>query len=74
MFIVMPICCRMIGCQHSTGCLVVCFPDMMSSLAKSKQIIGCALSGTFSQIQGLFRPYFGGNTPRKSVNSPPEIW
>jgi len=39
----------MIGCQHSTGYLVVCFPVMMSSLAKSKQIIWCTLSGTFSK-------------------------
>jgi len=34
--------------KHSTGCLVVCFSGMMSSLAKSKQIIGCALSDAFS--------------------------
>jgi len=35
---------------HSTGCLVVCFPGMTSSLAKIKQIIGCTLSDAFSKI------------------------
>jgi len=38
---------RSVGSQHSTGCLVVCFPGPNSSLAKSKQIIGCALSDAF---------------------------
>ena len=35
-----------VNIQHSTGCLVVCFPGMTSSLAKSKQI-GCTLSYAF---------------------------
>jgi len=36
-----------VNTQHSTGCLVVCFPGMTLSLAKSKQIIGCALSDAY---------------------------
>jgi len=36
-----------VNTQHSIGCSVVCFPGMTSSLAKSKQIIGCALSDAF---------------------------
>jgi len=35
MFIVMPMCCA-ISCQHSAGCLVVCFRAMTSWLAKSE--------------------------------------
>jgi len=45
MFIIMPVCCCTIECQYSTNCLV--FPGMTSSLVKSKQIIGCALSSIF---------------------------
>jgi len=29
-----------VNTRHSTGCSLVCFPGMTSSLAKSKQIIG----------------------------------
>jgi len=36
-----------VSTQWSTGCLVVCFPGMTSSLARGKQIIECALSDAF---------------------------
>ena len=39
-----------VNTQHSTGCLLVCFPGMTSSLAKSKQFVGSALSDFSSKI------------------------
>jgi len=36
-----------VNTQHSTGCLVLCFPGMTSSIAKSKQIFECARSDVF---------------------------
>jgi len=39
-----------VNTQQSIGCLVLCFHGMTSSLAKSKQIIGCTLSDAFFQF------------------------
>ena len=53
-------CCCTIGCQHltlkltQTGCVVVCFPGMTSSLAKSKQIIGAHFQTLFCTIFLVF--------------------
>jgi len=51
----MPICFCAIDCQHSKNQIAVwlCFPDMMSSLAKSKQVISAHFQ-TFFYIIFLF--------------------
>jgi len=36
-----------VNIQHSTSCVIACFPGMMSSLAKSKQIIGAHFQTLF---------------------------
>ena len=47
-----------IGLQSTLNRLVGCFPAMMSSLAKSKQIIGCALSDAFFLKFSYFLMFF----------------
>jgi len=39
-----------VNIQHSTGCLIACFPGMTSLLPKVNRSSGCALSDVFSKI------------------------